>query len=69
MTKYKVTCKKCGSSSIDADFSGSMDASDYHSGVGIKADSIGDVQYFCYDCEEDFAEVEVQEISVEAQEK
>jgi hypothetical protein len=69
MTKYKVTCKKCGSSSIDADFSGSMDASDYHSGSEIMWDSIGDVQYFCYDCQSDFADVDIQEISVEAQEK
>jgi len=46
-----------------------MDASDYHSGSEIMWDSIGDVQYFCYDCQSDFADVDIQEISVEAQEK
>ena len=69
MTKYKVTCKKCGGSDVAADFYGSMDASDLHNKVEVKPDKIGDVQYFCYDCEEDFAEVDVQEISAEAQGK
>ena len=69
MSKCKVTCKKCGSSDVSADFSGSMDASDYHNGVQVKTGNIGEVNFFCYDCEEDFAEVDVQEISVEAQEK
>ena len=72
MTKYKVTCKECGGSNVAADLCGSMDASDFHNGVEIKRENIGDVQYFCYDCTQewsDFAEVVVQEISVEAQEK
>lgn len=65
MTKYKVTCKECGGSDIVADFYGSMDASDFRNGVGIKRDDIGDVTYFCHDCNNVVAE----ETSVEAQEK
>jgi thymidine kinase len=62
--KLIVTCAECGGSNIAADFSGTIDANEYHNmpeGPLVVHDSITEIGYYCYDCGED-AEVVIAEV-------